>query len=378
VLQERLSEEFSWEGFLRNLSDHLNKAYGPIIDPYMKRHALTAPASPIRGPNRNSAQDPFGTPLATGSRTLHGIAQTEHAAQNNNFTQQQQNGGIFCPSPIVCSVLTRMFVIKVSSQQYHAPHTPAQNGNYQPQYTKGSIPYPTQSAPTQVLYEKARQAAVAKSHPGTTRRPGLPSQRRPWSTEEENTLMTGLDQVKGPHWSQILALYGPNGSVNDVLKDRNQVQLKDKARNLKLFFLKSSIEVPYYLQSVTGELKTRAPSQAARKEAEDRAKCTSAEERARMESIGILAGGLNNQPAQTQHQEPSISDVSRGPSQESLSSPEEQFYVTEQDHQVAYQQASPQGVEDEHVRQTLMAATATAREPLNQGVQQRNMNQVAI
>lgn len=74
--------------------------------------------------------------------------------------------------------------------------------------------------------------------------------------------MVGLDVVKGPHWSQILALYGPGGTVNEALRDRTQVQLKDKARNLKLFFLKSQIEVPYYLGFVTGELKSRAPSHA--------------------------------------------------------------------------------------------------------------------
>ncbi|MCJ1403669.1 TTAGGG repeat binding factor [Xylographa trunciseda] len=127
------------------------------------------------------------------------------------------------------------------------------------------IPYPTQTAPTQVLYERARQAATAKSTP-SNRRAGTPSQRRPWTTEEENALMAGLDRVKGPHWSQILAMFGPGGTINESLKDRNQVQLKDKARNLKLFFLKSGIEVPYYLQFVTGELKTRAPAQAAKNE----------------------------------------------------------------------------------------------------------------
>lgn len=47
--------------------------------------------------------------------------------------------------------------------------------------------------------------------------------------------------------------------MSEILKDRSQVQLKDKARNLKLFFLKAGIEVPYYLQFVTGELKSRAP-----------------------------------------------------------------------------------------------------------------------
>ncbi|ROV95117.1 hypothetical protein VSDG_05862 [Cytospora chrysosperma] len=131
---------------------------------------------------------------------------------------------------------------------------------------------PTQSLPTSVLYERARQAAVAKSSTHAARREGLHSTRRPWTPEEEKALMEGLDKVKGPHWSQILQLYGLNGTISDILKDRTQVQLKDKARNLKLFFLKTNSEMPYYLQCVTGELKTRAPGQAARKEAEEQAR----------------------------------------------------------------------------------------------------------
>ena len=150
-----------------------------------------------------------------------------------------------------------------------------------------AIPFPTQSAPTQVLYERARMAATAKASP-SNRRAGTPSQRRPWSAEEENALMAGLDRVKGPHWSQILAMFGPGGTINETLKDRNQVQLKDKARNLKLFFLKSGIEVPYYLQFVTGELKTRAPAQAAKNEAKEREK--DSEERAHVEGVMALAG----------------------------------------------------------------------------------------
>ena len=101
--------------------------------------------------------------------------------------------------------------------------------------------------------------------------------------------MAGLDRVKGPHWSQILAMFGPGGTINEVLKDRNQVQLKDKARNLKLFFLKSGIEVPYYLQFVTGELKTRAPAQAAKNEA--KVKSATSEDRAHVEGVLALAGG---------------------------------------------------------------------------------------
>ncbi|TVY93339.1 Telomeric DNA-binding factor [Lachnellula willkommii] len=325
-----LSEKFSWDEFLQDLGTHLNVAYGPIVDPYMRRHALTAPASPVRGPTQSSTQDQFSMQIGTtqditGSKAVQSNLTTQES--KIPFDQLQRNGG--------------------SRQPYHAP---TQNSSSQSQYNKESIPYHTQSAPTQVLYERARQAAVAKSHPGTTRRPGLPSQRRPWSSEEENTLMAGLDQVKGPHWSQILALYGTDGTVNKVLKDRNQVQLKDKARNLKLFFLKSNIEVPYYLKTVTGELKTRAPSQAARKEAEERAKFQGAE----AAGIMTLASGMQNQ-----RRESYVSDTPGGPSPGDFSSPREQFHVTESENQDPFQQCTPppQLAEDEQLRQTLLAAT---------------------
>lgn len=151
--------------------------------------------------------------------------------------------------------------------------------------------HPTQTTPTHILYEQARLAATARSSPNA-RRAGLPSQRRPWSTEEEHALMAGLDRVKGPHWSQILAMFGAGGTVSEVLKDRNQVQLKDKARNLKLFFLKSGIEVPYYLQFVTGELKTRAPSQVAKNERRKAAEEMAKDDAAHIAAVNILGNGM--------------------------------------------------------------------------------------
>ncbi|RJE18386.1 MYB DNA binding protein [Aspergillus sclerotialis] len=168
----------------------------------------------------------------------------------------------------------------------------ATNHGYMP-----GIPHYSQSQPTQVLYERARMAASVKASP-SSRKTGLPSQRRPWTTEEENALMAGLDRVKGPHWSQILAMFGPGGTISEALKDRNQVQLKDKARNLKLFFLKSGIEVPYYLKFVTGELKTRAPAQAAKREARERQKKQGEEDKAHVEGIkGMMAlAGAHSQP----------------------------------------------------------------------------------
>ncbi|RCI11353.1 hypothetical protein L249_7132 [Ophiocordyceps polyrhachis-furcata BCC 54312] len=161
------------------------------------------------------------------------------------------------------------------------------------QATPGEDLPPNQTFPSAILYDKARQAALCKTT-AHTRREGIHSTRRPWSQEEEKALMAGLDMVKGPHWSQILTLFGQNGTISDILKDRTQVQLKDKARNLKLFFLKTSSEMPYYLQAVTGELKTRAPTQAARKEAEVRAKQSSEEDQARLQGIMALAGGLKD------------------------------------------------------------------------------------
>lgn len=113
--------------------------------------------------------------------------------------------------------------------------------------------------------------------------------------------MTGLDMVKGPHWSQILGLFGVNGTLSDILRDRTQVQLKDKARNLKLFFLKTNSEMPFYLNSVTGELKTRAPTQAARKEAEERARQNSHEEQAKLNTIMTYSNGLQQSPQNRTH-----------------------------------------------------------------------------
>ncbi|KAF4549080.1 Telomere repeat-binding factor-like protein [Elsinoe fawcettii] len=81
--------------------------------------------------------------------------------------------------------------------------------------------------------------------------------RQPWKQEEEDALLAGLEEVKGPYWSRILSMYGRGGSRSEVLKDRNQIQLKDKARNLKLWYLKMGNEVPVCLQGVTGELRKR-------------------------------------------------------------------------------------------------------------------------
>ncbi|KAH3902285.1 Tbf1p SCDLUD_002103 [Saccharomycodes ludwigii] len=78
-------------------------------------------------------------------------------------------------------------------------------------------------------------------------------QKRLWTSEEEDALLAAL-KVCGPSWSKILDLYGAGGKISEQLKNRSQVQLKDKARNWKMFFLKTSLPVPSYLKTVTGGL----------------------------------------------------------------------------------------------------------------------------
>lgn len=82
---------------------------------------------------------------------------------------------------------------------------------------------------------------------------GKVTSRRPWTREEEKALRHALE-LKGPLWSTILELFGQGGRINESLKNRTQVQLKDKARNWKMFFLKLGLPVPAYLQKVTGDL----------------------------------------------------------------------------------------------------------------------------
>jgi hypothetical protein len=213
---------------------------------------------------------------------------------------------------------------------------------------KKMAPHPSQSVPTQVLYERARKQQLAKAQKGTSGRPGIGvSQRRSWTSDEENALMVGLDMVKGPHWSQILSLFGRNGSIGDPLKDRNQVQLKDKARNLKLFFLKNGVEVPFYLKAVTGDLKTRAPIQAARKEAELKQQTNATEEQQRVDGIMTLASGF---PA---HHHTDSAEATPSPVRDD--SPLHVVEPASQSH--SQNPLSTLQAEDEHLRQSLIAAS---------------------
>ena len=104
---EALSEKYAWEDFLRSLSDYLSRAYQPLIAPYMKRHALTAPESPLLFSNQNGNHSQYNdcdleSANVPGEVDIDALA--EQAAQEalqaydqDQYQQKsQQNGGMYC------------------------------------------------------------------------------------------------------------------------------------------------------------------------------------------------------------------------------------------------------------------------------------------
>lgn len=82
--------------------------------------------------------------------------------------------------------------------------------------------------------------------------------RRVWTEEEESALREGL-KLKGTQWTAILELYGPGGQINESLKNRTSLQLKDKARNWKIWYLKNRVEVPAWLKGASGATRGGVP-----------------------------------------------------------------------------------------------------------------------
>ena len=82
----------------------------------------------------------------------------------------------------------------------------------------------------------------------------------PWTEQEVNALKQGLRRFSGPFWDDILGLFGRTGSVSDVLKNRDEAQLEEKVCRMKISYLKSGVNFPFYLRMVTGAGKKAAPA----------------------------------------------------------------------------------------------------------------------
>jgi protein TBF1 len=102
IVLAALSEKYAWEDFLKSLSSHLKKAYEPLIAPYMRRHALTAP--PVTSQPTAGITPETGQPNDR-SRELDDMDLIEQATQAatqaalqsvgyGTYNGQSQNGGM--------------------------------------------------------------------------------------------------------------------------------------------------------------------------------------------------------------------------------------------------------------------------------------------
>lgn len=69
-----------------------------------------------------------------------------------------------------------------------------------------------------------------------------------WTQAETIALEEGLRTLKGPRWREILGLYGHNGTISQVLKDKTPIDLYDKAKSVRQEFVDSGREPPEYLK----------------------------------------------------------------------------------------------------------------------------------
>ena len=67
-----------------------------------------------------------------------------------------------------------------------------------------------------------------------------------WTQAETIALEEGL-RTLGPRWKEILSLYGRNGTVSQILKDKSPGDLYDKAKSVRQEFVDSGREPPEYL-----------------------------------------------------------------------------------------------------------------------------------
>lgn len=81
-----------------------------------------------------------------------------------------------------------------------------------------------------------------------------------WTQAETIALEEGLrtlKTLKGPRWMELLGLYGRNGTISQVLKDKTPSDLYDKAKSVRREFVDSGREPPEYLKPFSKSVSSR-------------------------------------------------------------------------------------------------------------------------
>lgn len=213
---DNFSEQYEWFAFLKDLFDIVCKDMSVLI---WGKRTKTASTRIDRSLATSRMSNHIGSSLTPHSdETLQNIGNNSLIQDSNSLpessgpgpsTQIAEGSGNMAASQEIKDITASLLPSEIQEQQIHLRINPGMSGR--------------------VL------------------------NRRPWTREEEKALRYALE-LKGPHWSTILELFGQGGQINESLKNRTQVQLKDKARNWKMFFLKSRLPVPEYLKKVTGDI----------------------------------------------------------------------------------------------------------------------------
>ena len=69
-----------------------------------------------------------------------------------------------------------------------------------------------------------------------------------WTEKEERALRKAMETHQN-NYATIIRLHGPHGTRSTRLKARNEVSLKDKARNMKKRLVDSGLPIPFYLEN---------------------------------------------------------------------------------------------------------------------------------
>ncbi|KAF5097913.1 hypothetical protein D0Z03_001319 [Geotrichum reessii] len=252
---EDISLKYSWLAFVRDLSEYISKNSQMILTGKSAKAAAAA----------QKQQGDY-----EGGRGIDGNGKRIRSAGNDDLHRRMsgismENGGSINGGDL--TMLDNANAVDDAGREDHQNQTGSQSPNSAAGQGSSNSSSNGVNNFTGSANRQSATAATTTSTATTTIGTGSATrapfyQRRPWTSEEEEALMSGLNAVRGPHWSQILELYGAGGRISEVLKDRNQVQLKDKARNLKLFFLKTGVQMPDVLRFVTGDVKSREKSAA--------------------------------------------------------------------------------------------------------------------
>lgn len=258
-----LSQTYRWLSFIRDVADYVSKKLPVILTGKTQKPSPAAPMAAVAAgagletgsagatsrrryggseAARNGGEGTGSGPDSAYAKSRHGLSMVRDSNDTAESANEYDSGN--------AGVASSSEDVNRNKGLHGASNTDAQQ-----QSAEQRAPSPAQQ---QAQQAPPQHQQVQLLQPLTAPPPRPPFfQRHPWNAAEEAALLEGLAAVKGPFWSQILEMYGSGGSVSEVLKDRNQVQLKDKARNLKLYYLKTNTPMPAVLKDVTGDVRSR-------------------------------------------------------------------------------------------------------------------------